>query len=182
MVKLAGGLLALVWGAYFLRFGGIFAPLRNLLFDVETLEQINQAKATWGQLGDFIGGTLNPFIGALTLLGVLFTLLLQQETMMQMQSESTRSNEALKAQGELSLLAARLHSLATALEVTTEMHRKAETALDTSAIDLLARKEQLAAQIFEINDQLNNQRHVQTQPTGAGEKSVSKAGQGLPKA
>ena len=156
MVKIAGWAFALVWAAYIIRFSGISSVLQNLLFGAETAEQLNQTKAAWGQLGDFLGGTLNPLISALTLIGLLFTVLLQQEAMIQMQVESARGSEALKAQGELSLIAARLQSLAAALEVTTEMHRQAQATQHISAIDLLKRKEGLTAQILEINHRLNS--------------------------
>ena len=165
MVKIAGWAFALAWAAYIVRFSGFSSILQNFLFGIESATQISEAKAAWGQLGDFLGGTLNPLISALTLIGLLFTVLLQQEAMIQMQKESARGHEALKAQGELSLEAARLQSLAAALEVTTEMHRQAQAAQHVSAIDLLKRKEQLAARILEINDRLNNRPIASVQPT-----------------
>jgi hypothetical protein len=150
MLKFAGWALALIIMAYFLRFYVI--PI----FYTETSTQICDAKASWGQFGDFLGGTLNPILGLLTLLGVAYTVLLQQEAMLRVQADSTRSHEALNAQAELALLTARLQSLTSALEVISEQHSQALKASHKSAIDLLKKKESLAEQIIEINNRLNN--------------------------
>lgn len=155
MLKIAGWAFALVWAAYIIRFSGVPAALHSFVFGTETLEQVNAAKAAWGQLGDFIGGTLNPLVSVLTLIGLLFTVLLQQEAMLQVRDDSTRSHEALTVQAELALTAARLNSLAAALDVTTELHRQAVVANHMSAINLLTKKEQISGQIMEINDRLN---------------------------
>lgn len=59
--------LFLVFGSYLLFFG----ILNNLPF--------SQNPEQWGQFGDFIGGTLNPFYALLAFLGVLITIYLQSE-------------------------------------------------------------------------------------------------------
>lgn len=62
---IAGGivllLLAATYGAYFMRFG----------------DQPSGDQGTWGQFGDFVGGTLNSLLGLLTLLALVFTVVLQ---------------------------------------------------------------------------------------------------------
>jgi len=161
MLKIAGWAFALVWASYIIRFSGFPAALHTYVFGPETPDQIIAAKAAWGQLGDFVGGTLNPLVSVLTLVGLLFTVLLQQEAMIQVQADSTRSHEALATQTELSLLAARLQSLAAALEVTTELHRQAVATNHMSAIELLRKKERIAGQILEINDRLSAQSESQ---------------------
>lgn len=49
--------------------------------------------STWGQFGDFIGGTINPFFGLLSLLALLWTLIIQSK-------ELSQSTSALKEQSE----------------------------------------------------------------------------------
>ena len=36
-------------------------------------------QAVWGQFGDYVGGTLNPLVSSITLLGLLLTVLLQRK-------------------------------------------------------------------------------------------------------
>lgn len=150
MIKVAGYAFALIWLVYIVRFFVI--PH----YRTESIQQIESAKAAWGQLGDFIGGTLNPVISLLTLTGLFFTVLLQHESMIRIQEDSTRSHQALETQTKLALEAARLQSLLAVLEVTTELHRQAVANNDiASSIHLLKRKEQIAGQIIQINDDLN---------------------------
>ncbi len=157
MMKIAGWSLALIWAAYIVRFTSILGPIHTFLFGAETADQVVNAKAAWGQFGDFVGGTLNPMVSLLALVGLVFTILLQHEAMMRVQKDAAASQKALSDQTRLSLESARLQSLAAALEVTTEMHRQAVEFSHISAIDLLTRKEALAGQILEINERLARQ-------------------------
>jgi hypothetical protein len=49
----------------------------------------------WGTFGDFLGGTLNPLFGVLTLLGLMLTVWLQMETLDVQRKELKTSNEEL---------------------------------------------------------------------------------------
>lgn len=152
MVSIAGWVVALILLAYFLRFG----PTSGWLFGPETSEQIINAKAAWGQLGDFVGGSLNPLLSALTLVGLVFTILLQHESMIRTQEDSNKNISSLREQSELSLHSARLQSLAAALEVITEMHRQSVECEHSNAMELLQKKERLAHEILELNEHLSN--------------------------
>ena len=154
MMKIAGWSLAIIWAAYIFRFTSIFEPVNTFFFGPETAQQISTAKAEWGQFGDFVGGTLNPLVSLLALVGLAFTILLQHESMTRVQKDALESQRALSAQTRLSLDAARLQALAAALDVISEMHRQAVATSSISAIELLERKESLARQIIEINEQL----------------------------
>ena len=157
MVKIAGWSLALVWAVYIFRFTSLFDPIHAFLFGQETPQQITEAKAAWGQLGDFVGGTLNPLLSSLALLGLFFTILLQHEAMDKVQKDSAASHKALAMQTHLSFQTARLQSLTAALDVTTELHRQAAEASHMSSLDLLKQKEQLAGNILRLNEELESQ-------------------------
>lgn len=163
IMKIAGWSLALVWGAYLARFTSALGPIHTFLFGTETPDQILNAKAAWGQFGDFVGGTLNPMVSLLALVGLVFTILLQQEAMMLSKKDTEASQKALSNQTRLSLETARLQSLAAALEVITEMHHQAVATKSISAIDLLKQKEAIAGQILEINERLTRQAQVEDQ-------------------
>lgn len=175
MMKIAGWSLALIWAAYIFRFTDISGPIHTYFFGSETAEQIANAKASWGQFGDFVGGTLNPMVSLLALVGLVFTILLQHEAMTRVQKDAEASHKALADQTRLSLETARLQSLAAVLEVVTESHRQALQANHTSAIQLLRQKESLAAQIMEINQRLSAEASsIQSNPsinTDAGDKA-----------
>ena len=168
MMKIAGWSLALIWAAYIVRFTSILGPIHAYLFGVETAEQIVNAKAAWGQFGDFVGGALNPMVSLLALVGLVFTILLQHEAMMRVQKDAAASQKALSDQTRLSLESARLQSLAAALEVTTEMHRQAVEVNHISAIELLKQKEGLVGQILEINERLARQAQAADEEEQAG--------------
>lgn len=168
MMKIAGWSLAFIWAAYIVRFTSILGPFHTFLFGSETPGQIANAKAAWGQFGDFVGGTLNPLVSLLALVGLVFTILLQHEAMMRVQKDAAASQKALSDQTRLSLEAARLQSLAAALEVTTEMHRQAVEVSHISVIDLLKRKENLADQILEINERLARQTQATDEEAATG--------------
>ena len=157
MVKIAGWSLALISAAYIFRFTSVFKPVNTFFFGHETAQQISSAKAEWGQFGDFVGGALNPLVSLLALVGLAFTILLQHESMTRVQKDALESKRALSAQTRLSLDAARLQALAAALDVISEMHRQAVATSSMAAIELLERKEILAGQIIEINEQLRMQ-------------------------
>lgn len=57
--------------------------------------------AVWGQLGDYIGGLLNPFFSFIALLALLYTIRLQSEEMRNSTAELKQSAAALKIQNDL---------------------------------------------------------------------------------
>lgn len=152
MASIAGWAFALILLAYFIRFG----PISHWLFGQETTQQISDAKSAWGQLGDFFGGSLNPFLSGLTLVGLVFTILLQHESMARSQADSNRNIASLREQSELSLITARLQALSVALDVITEMHTQAVAIQHQNAIPLLEKKEKIANEILAINEALQN--------------------------
>lgn len=163
IMKIAGWSLALVWGAYLARFSSVLGPIHTFLFGIETPEEILNAKAAWGQFGDFVGGTLNPMVSLLALIGLVFTILLQQEAMMLSKKDTEASQKALSSQTRLSLETARLQSLAAALAVITELHHQAVATKNISAIDLLKQKGAIAGQILNINERLTRQAQADNQ-------------------
>lgn len=54
----------------------------------------------WGAFGDFLGGTLNPIFGFLTLLGLMLTIWLQLETLKVQREELKASREELAKSAE----------------------------------------------------------------------------------
>lgn len=73
---LAAMCYAVVGALYFNQFNGGFSTKTS----------------TWGEFGDFVGGTLNPLLGTLSLLALLGTLLIQSK-------ELSDSTQALQEQG-----------------------------------------------------------------------------------
>ena len=81
----------------------------------------------WGQFGDFIGGTVNPIIGFLTLLALVLTLTLQNRQLQLSSSELKLSRE------ELALTRRELERSTKAQELSEQALRaQAESAARTS--------------------------------------------------
>jgi|RifCSPhighO2_12_1023870.scaffolds.fasta_scaffold57071_1 hypothetical protein len=59
--------------------------------------------AVWGQLGDYIGGLLNPFFSFIALLALLYTIRLQSEEMRNSTAELKHSAQALLTQNNVML-------------------------------------------------------------------------------
>lgn len=75
---------------------------------------VSSEQEVWGQFGDFVGGTLNPFFSFLSL--VLFVISLMHQ---RLELKEARAQMAEQAQAGAS--AARLNALSTALEATNAM-------------------------------------------------------------
>ena len=58
------------------------------------------ARAAWGQFGDFIGGTSNPILAFLTLTGLLLTLLLQVKQLQNSRQELLDSRQLVVQSNE----------------------------------------------------------------------------------
>ena len=67
----------------------IFAATVLALYFSKFHHGLSEKTGTWGEFGDFIGGTLNPFFSALSLLAILWTLIIQSK-------ELSHSTEALR--------------------------------------------------------------------------------------
>lgn len=68
-----------------------FATLVLILYFSKFNNGLSNNSGTWGEFGDFIGGTLNPFFSALSLLAILWTLIIQSK-------ELSHSTAALEEQ------------------------------------------------------------------------------------
>ncbi|OGU22267.1 MAG: hypothetical protein A2580_07525 [Hydrogenophilales bacterium RIFOXYD1_FULL_62_11] len=59
-----------------------------------------QARAEWGQLGDYFGGTLNPLFGFVSVLALLITLIVQSKELRLSTRELENSSKALRGQNK----------------------------------------------------------------------------------
>ena len=134
---------------------------------------------TWGQFGDFIGGTLNPLFSFLSLIALVLTVALQarqldlaheqlensRDELRATQDELKKSAEAQRAsaaaqqeQAKYSVIAAQIDALRASLAVASESLSQAQAAGQLSGPDtyqrLLRRKEFLASEILRITDEL----------------------------
>ncbi|MEJ1366304.1 MAG: hypothetical protein RPU42_14610 [Candidatus Sedimenticola sp. (ex Thyasira tokunagai)] len=64
--------------------------------------EISETPANWGPFGDFIGGVLNPIVGLLALIGLLWTIYQNQVELSLAREEMSRSSEALEKNNEQS--------------------------------------------------------------------------------
>jgi hypothetical protein len=93
------------------------------------LEERRFTQAVWGQLGDYIGGVLNPMLSFLTLFLLIKTLQLQQVQIRQSKSTIAATN----ASNEITVLGAALQVASEDLEqmqstnvgITEEMYKGA---------------------------------------------------------
>ena len=156
-------LLLIVASAYFMKFGS-FGP---------------GDQATWGQFGDYMGGTLNPLLAFLSLIALLFTVSLQtrqvQMTAEQLQNsklelEATRkqldaslqeqrvAGKAMRRQAEYSAAGARLAGLRASLEIVNDEIAEIRDYPDddnaTSMTEALDRRARLVDTIASITDSL----------------------------
>lgn len=60
--------------------------------------ELSQEHETWGQFGDYIGGTLNPLFAFTALLALLYTIVLQSRELRNSAEELKKSAEALEKQ------------------------------------------------------------------------------------
>jgi hypothetical protein len=164
VVASAAACLAAAYFAYFQEFHGGFSAKQE----------------TWGQFGDFIGGTVNPLLSFLSLLALVFTVVLQtrqlensreelanskielQATREEMRRSAEAQSEmaaASHAQAKYANISARLSALQAALSVASESLAQAQRAgVLAGQIELhnslLQRKERLAGEILRITDEL----------------------------
>jgi hypothetical protein len=64
---LATGITVVAWVALLLAYRGNFGT------------SLSNDRVAWGAFGDYVGGLLNPFLGTMTLFGVLYTVYLQRD-------------------------------------------------------------------------------------------------------
>lgn len=55
--------------------------------------ELSNKQEVWGQFGDYLGGTVNPWLGFLTLLSVLYTLHLQRELLNDSKAQAMSAKE-----------------------------------------------------------------------------------------
>lgn len=65
------------------------------------LAKLSNDPATWGTFGDYLGGTLNPIISFLALIGLLYTIHQQAQEMQATRNELERSAEQQSRQAEI---------------------------------------------------------------------------------
>lgn len=65
--------------------------------------QFTTEPGAWGQFGDFIGGTLNPIIGALGVIGLLWTIYQNQIELAATRKQLEKSADALEQQKDIYL-------------------------------------------------------------------------------
>ena len=90
-------LLTILGGLAALAFAGVITlywyHFKNL--------HITNDSATWGTFGDYLGGTLNPIISFLALIGLLYTIHQQAQEMQATRDELERSAEQQSRQSEI---------------------------------------------------------------------------------
>lgn len=62
---------------------------------------VTNDSATWGTFGDYLGGTLNPIISFLALIGLLYTIHQQAQEMKATRDELERTAEQQSRQSEI---------------------------------------------------------------------------------
>ena len=65
----------------------------------------------WGQFGDYIGGTLNPLLSFLALIGLLFTLWIQSRSLSTARRQMAQQNEVTSLSAQISGITALVSSL-----------------------------------------------------------------------
>jgi hypothetical protein len=100
----------MVWGFYF--YGGPY--IDSISGSLKTFEMDPSAYERIGLFGDFVGGTLNPIFGVLSLVAILITLLLQSK-------ELSQSTEALQDQSTHLQLQAFENTFFSMLEMNNEI-------------------------------------------------------------
>jgi len=104
------------------------------------------SKSEWGAFGDYVGGTLNPLFGLITMLVVALTYRLQQ-------TQLTLTKDALESQSKAAKEAAELNALTAALDALNIMiATKASTTERSTVGRLLAvsRREAIIERIIMI--------------------------------
>lgn len=82
--------------------GGLFAVTAFALYAYHFQHlDISTAPADWGPFGDFVGGVLNPIVGLLALIGLLWTIYQNQYELGMAREEMRRSSEALQKNNEI---------------------------------------------------------------------------------
>ena len=131
------------------------------------------SREVWGQFGDYLGGTLNPIFGFLTLVAIVMTLAVQtrqlevsheQLKLSQAELEATREElrksaeaqletaSALKQQARLSALSAKIAAVASAIDaIDQQLNRRSSSPNRALAMldptGLRARREELETKL-----------------------------------
>lgn len=89
--------------------------------------------ATWGTFGDYLGGTLNPIISFLALIGLLYTIHQQAQEMKATRDELERTAEQQSRQSEIF----NLQQFESTFFSLLEQHNKVVERIEVKSIDLL---------------------------------------------
>ena len=65
------------------------------------LAKLSNDPATWGTFGDYLGGTLNPIISFLALIGLLYTIHQQAQEMQATREELEQAAEQQRRQADI---------------------------------------------------------------------------------
>ena len=110
-ILLAVASLAATFAAYFFQFSG----------------GLSSDQSVWAQFGDFVGGTVNPILGFLTIIALALTLILQSKQL------SISSKELKLSRVELELTRQELRRSAEAQELSEKALRAQASAAERSA-------------------------------------------------
>lgn len=165
IIAFAASIVAAAFFAYFHSFGDL---------------GLSNRQDIWGQFGDFVGGTVNPILSFLSLIALVLTVTLQSRQLTIAKEELENSKQelaatreelkrstdaqrqtakALQEQAKHAEISARLSALRAALDVTSESLRQATSDAGFGSspalrINLLTRKDALAAEIIKITEHL----------------------------
>lgn len=137
------------------------------------------SQSSWGQFGDYVGGTLNPILSFLSLIALLLTVVLQirqleiaheqlenskdeleatREELKKSSAAQQQTAAALQEQAKYAVFSARIAALRASLEISTESLAQAQVAGVLAGPNtyqkLLRRKEELASEILRLTGQL----------------------------
>ena len=94
---------------------------------------VTNDSATWGTFGDYLGGTLNPIISFLALIGLLYTIHQQAQEMKATRDELERTAEQQSRQSEIF----NLQQFESTFFSLLEQHNKVVERIEVKSIDLL---------------------------------------------
>lgn len=109
-----------------------------------------KAKAAWGQLGDFLGGVLNPLLSFLALLAVVRTLRLSAVQL----EQSRQSQEAANLAGKINALHSAASILTEQINQMLDVQSKGGTVNPTIYQHALDQRQKLAEQILKMSQEL----------------------------
>nr|WP_164676875.1 hypothetical protein [Pseudomonas chengduensis] len=83
-------------------FAVLAITIASSLYASQFFGALSSKQGTWGEFGDFFGGTLNPILSFLTIIALLLTIILQVDELKQTRAAAESSAKALNAQLKIS--------------------------------------------------------------------------------